>query len=208
MPTTFTLDMTMMFAVHDAFRRDLEHVATIATRSDGWELFKGFLHAHHVAEDDALWPVLRQELAHRPEHVALLDEMETEHAALGPVIEAIDDALQRGASALPARTELATLLEEHLTHEEERALPVVDAILDLEQWMRFGEASAARIGPDMPVFLPWLLDGADAKRTDAIIGQLPSPARRMYRNQWQPAYAAKNWWATPKPHSGPQQTRP
>jgi hypothetical protein len=48
----------------------------------------------------------------------------------------------------------------------------------------------------MPSFLPWLLDGADAGRTKAVLGRHPDQAQQAYRNEWQPAYAAKNWWAT------------
>jgi hypothetical protein len=194
--TTFTLDMTMMYVFHDALRCDLERVATMTARSDGWDLFKRFLHAHHVAEDDALWPALREALVGRTEDLALLDEMEAEHAALGPLLETIDDALDRGGSAPAARADLAARLHEHLTHEEDSALPLIDRMLNAEQWMHFGEAASARIGPDMPNFLPWLLDGADAERTRAILGHLPEPARQTYRNDWQPAYAANDWWAT------------
>ena len=88
--TDFTLDMTMMFAIHDALRRDLEHVAQMDTRNEGWDLFDRMLHLHHTIEDDLLWPVMRDAVAGRPEDLALLDEMETEHAAIvgtasGPV---------------------------------------------------------------------------------------------------------------------------
>jgi Hemerythrin HHE cation binding domain len=192
----FKLDMTMMYAYHDALRRDLARVAHLTARPDGWDLFERFLHVHHDAEDGALWPALREALISQTEDLPLLDEMEAEHAALRPLLEAIDDALDSGESAPEARAGLAARLEEHLTHEEEAALPVIDRTLDEEQWMQFGEASAARIGPDMPTFLPWLLEGADDDRTKAILGGLPEPAQQAYRNEWQPAHAAKNWWAT------------
>ena len=90
--------------------------------------------------------------------------MEAEHAALGPLLDAIDDALDRGESAPGARADLAARLEQHLAHEEEAGLPLIDRTLGTEQWIEFGEVAAARIGPDMPHFLPWLLDGADAER--------------------------------------------
>jgi hypothetical protein len=189
------LDMTMMYAFHDALRRDLEPVALMTARSEGWSVFERFLRAHHCAEDDALWPVLRDALVGRTDDVALLDAMEAEHAALGPRLEAVDHALDHGESAPAARADLAVRLHEHLSHEEQAALPVIDDTLNAEQWMQFADASAARIGSDMPTFLPWLLDGADAERTDAILGHLPEPARRVYRNEWQPAYAAKSWWS-------------
>jgi hypothetical protein len=195
MTANFKLDMTMMYAFHDALRRDLESVARMTARSEGWNLFERFLRAHHDAEDDALWPVLREALIGQTEDLSLLDEMEAEHAALGPLLEAIDDALDGGTSAPEARTDLAARLQEHLTHEEEEALPVIDRTLNDEQWMQFGEASVARIGPDMPILLPWVLDGADAERTKAALGSLPEPVQQEYRNEWQPAYAARNWWA-------------
>jgi hypothetical protein len=194
--SNYKLDMTTMFAYHDALRRDLEPVAQMAARSEGWDLFKTFLHVHHVAEDEALWPVMRQALAGQTEHLALLDDMEAEHAALEPLLEAIDDALDRGETAPRSRADLATRLQEHLTHEETGALPVIDRTLNEEQWMEFGEASAEKVGPDMPTFLPWLLDGADHERTKALLDHLPEPAQQAYRNEWQPAYAARNWWAT------------
>jgi len=195
MTTDFELDMTMMYAVHDALRRDLQLVAPMTARSEGWDLFERLLHAHHVAEDDALWPVVRETLAGRTEDLALLDEMAAEHDALGPLLEIIDDALDRGESAAGARADLAARLQEHLVHEEEAALPLIDRTLDEEQWMEFGEAAAARIGHDMPHFLPWLLDSADAGRTKEILGGLPDPVQQTYRDEWQPAYAAKDWWA-------------
>ena len=54
-----TLDMAMMYAVHDALRRDAAQIARISrgTGDDprlllrsavGWELFKSFLHIHHT----------------------------------------------------------------------------------------------------------------------------------------------------------------
>jgi hypothetical protein len=62
--------------------------------------------------------------------------------------------------------------------------------------MRFGEASAQKVGLDMPAFLPWLLDGADDDNAKAMLNQLPEPAQQTFLNDWQPTYAAKNWWAT------------
>jgi Hemerythrin HHE cation binding domain len=153
MTSDFELDMTMMYAVHDAFRRELEPVAQMTARSEGWDFFERFLQAHHVAEDDALWPVLRERVAGRAEDLALLDDMEAEHAALGPLLDAIDDGLDRGESAPGARADLAARLQEHLAHEEEAGLPLIDRTLGTEQWIEFGDAAAARIGPDMPHFL-------------------------------------------------------
>ena len=195
MNTDFKLDMTMMLLVHDAFRRDLELVATTTIRCEGWDRFAKLLHLHHTAEDEALWPVLRNSLVGHPDDLALVDEMEAQHAALDPRLEAIESSFDGGEPAPRARAELATLLTEHLVEEETRALPLIDRTLSDEEWMQFGQASAAMIGPDMPVFLPWMLDGADDDRTKAALALLPGPAQQTYWNEWQPAYAAKDSWA-------------
>lgn len=199
MTSAYKLDMTTMFAFHDALRRDLGPVAGMTARSGGWDLFKKFLHAHHAAEDEALWPVVRRALTDHTDDVRLLDEMEAEHAGLGPLLDDIDGALDRGTPAPRATADLAARLREHLTHEEAAALPLVDRTLDEQQWMHFGEVSAGKIGPDMPTFLPWLLDGADGERLAAILGHLPDAVRQDYLNEWQPAYAATDWWVMPVP---------
>ena len=100
----FKLDMTMMFAIHDALRRELVQIARITDRvtddpqhilrsAAGWQMFKSYLHVHHTCEDDMLWPVLEQSLASRPDDLALLAALEAEHAAIDPLLAAIDAAL-------------------------------------------------------------------------------------------------------------------
>jgi hypothetical protein len=72
------LDMTAMYAAHDALRREMELLARTAARVDddprrilgtavGWELFKKSLHVHHTAEDDALWPAMHEAAADHPD---------------------------------------------------------------------------------------------------------------------------------------------
>ncbi len=93
----YQLDMSMMFAMHDALRRELVQVARIASRTDdhpgrrlraalGWELFKKFLLVHHQSEDDVLWPTLRTNVAGQPDRVALADALEAEHAVIEPLM--------------------------------------------------------------------------------------------------------------------------
>jgi hypothetical protein len=76
--------MTMMYAFHDALRRDLKEIAHMEHRCSGWDLFEALLHVHHTTEDDALWPVVRERVAGRADDLALLDEMAAEHARSTP----------------------------------------------------------------------------------------------------------------------------
>src|SRR5437667_233861 len=136
----YQLDMSMMFAMHDALRRELVQVARIASRTDdnpgqllraalGWELFKKFLVVHHQSEDDVLWPTLRTNVAGQPDRVALADALEAEHAVIEPLLTAIDAAAadpdygyQRFGDIVD---ELATKLAAHLSHEETDGLALL-----------------------------------------------------------------------------------
>lgn len=195
--TQFRLDMTVMLATHDALRRDLERAAGRRTRCEGWDLFQRILHAHHTSGDDALWPVVRSEVPDHPDDLALLDAMANEHATLTPLLDAIDEALgtdDPGSRLRELMPELDTELRQHLEHEERDALPLIDRTLSLEQWMGFAEAASNTVGPDIPRYFPWLLDGADKETTEHVLGLLPEPVKASYRDEWLPAYQALDLW--------------
>jgi hypothetical protein len=203
------LDMSMMFAMHDALRRELAQVDRIASRRDdnpatllraalGWELFKKFLTIHHQCEDDALWPPLRAATAGHPDQLALADALEAEHARIDPLLAAID-----AAAADPHHghqhfgdliDELSATLTAHLAHEEADGLPLIDAALTPAQWQHFAQVHSQRNLPDAPRYLPWLLTGASPQTLDAVLGKVPPPLLATYRQQWAPAYAALQIW--------------
>ncbi|MER7821953.1 hemerythrin domain-containing protein [Streptomyces sp. NPDC096097] len=203
------VDLTAMYAVHDALRRELAYLdrITISTDRDprhlpttaGWALFKRALHAHHTAEDDALWPALRRRLADNPKDLALLEALEAEHAAIDPLIEALDTALadpEVDQLRLGVLTDaLATGLAGHLAHEEDAALPLVQRALTAEQWGHFVEVHAQLIGPDAPLLLPWLLDGADEPTVAKLLAPLPASIRAVYTADWAPAYTTLDRWS-------------
>jgi Hemerythrin HHE cation binding domain len=217
----YTLDMSMMFAMHDALRRELAQVGRIATVRDdnpgtllraalGWELFKKFLTVHHQTEDDVLWPPLRASVAGQPERMALVDALEAEHGVIDPLLLAIDAAAadpdygyQRFGDIVD---ELSVKLNGHLAHEEADGLPLIDATLTPAQWQHFAQVHGERNLPDASRFMPWLLAGARPEVLGDILGKFPPPLLTAYREQWAPAYAAQTIWpAAAEPE--PQHTR-
>ena len=105
-------DTRMMGIVHDALRRDLSR-ATVAL---AWtpppaghrrvaiaahvRWMMEFLHAHHAGEDQGLWPLVR---AHNPAAGDLLDQMDADHARIGPRIDQVQNAAATyGTDASPA----------------------------------------------------------------------------------------------------------
>ncbi|MEU0671732.1 hemerythrin domain-containing protein [Streptomyces sp. NPDC006172] len=203
------LDMTMMFAIHDALRRELERIARITARVDedprhvlstavGWELFKRFLTIHHTSEDVTVWPVMQQALAGKPDELALLDAMEAEHAVIDPLLADIDAALadrDSGLERLGGLTDtLYTKLGGHLDHEEGEALKLMDITMTQEQWAAFSAEQRTRVGDDSRYYLPWLLDDLSAAKLAGLLGKMPEPLRNAYDTEWRAAYEALDIW--------------
>ena len=100
----------MMYVTHDAFRRDLGRFPTASAAGTphapsvraGWENFEAQLLPHHGVEDTHLWPRVRRAAAGRPAGLALLDEMEAEHAQIDPLLAVVDRALVGSVSDLAA----------------------------------------------------------------------------------------------------------
>jgi hypothetical protein len=207
----YQLDMSMMFAMHDALRRELVQVGRIARLRDdhpgrllraalGWELFKKFLLVHHQSEDDTLWPALRTQVAGQPDRVALADALEAEHAVIEPLLTAIDAAAadpdygyQRFGDIVD---ELATKLTAHLSHEETDGLALIDVSLAAQEWQHFAQVHTERIRGDASMYMPWLLNGASPQTLDAVLGKFPPPLLTAFREEWGPRYAALDLWNT------------
>ncbi|WP_405657326.1 hemerythrin domain-containing protein [Streptomyces sp. RK9] len=204
------IDLTALYAMHDALRRELARLDRVTATAGhdprhvlataaGWQLLKKALRAHQSAEDEALWPPLRHRLAGRPKDLAVLAVTEAEHAAIGPVVEAIDATLaDPGADALRLgllTDALTSGVAGHLDHEEDTVLPLVRRELTAEQGKRFGRVQARRIGPDAPLLLPWLLDGADEPTVRRLLAPLPAATCAAYVDRWAPAYALLDRWS-------------
>ena len=195
------VDFTMMYAAHDAFSRHLDRIAEALDRdghlsggtAERWTLFAKQLHVHHAAEDEALWPALRAAIA-SPDELAVLDAMEAEHAQLDPQLGRIDAQVGAGLAADAAASvrELASGLARHMRHEENAALPLLDAYLGRAGWAEFVQQIRSTQGISGAAgYLPWLLDGAPADIAKQVLGGLPPPVRLVYRAVWRRRYRAR-----------------
>jgi hypothetical protein len=215
------LDWSAMLTIHGALRRDLEQVARIAGRRErrdadqlraalGWEQFKRFLTIHHQVEDDALWPVLRANVAAYPDQVAVVDALEAEHALIEPLLEAVDGAAAERDDGHrhfgEIVDELVTKLTGHLSHEESEGRDLIDASLSDEEWQAFARSHGQRLIGDAPTYVPWLLDRADPESVEGFLANIPAPLAAAFREEWAPSYAAVEHWDI-NDHSGPTSSR-
>lgn len=201
-----SIDLTVMYAAHDAFRRDLERLGkaaadgtarTPAVRA-GWADFVRQLHIHHTAEDSDLWPRVERRVEGRPRDVALLAEMTAEHAELGPRLTAVEQALRDDSTELPPLVHaLARTLDDHLAHEERSALPLIQEVLTSEDWAAFtGRIRRAQGLRGVAVFVPWIVHGATPADRARFLGALPPPVRVLNRLFWEPRYRGKGLWGS------------
>ncbi|MBO0817306.1 MAG: hemerythrin domain-containing protein [Actinobacteria bacterium] len=198
------IDFTMMYATHDAFRRDLGRFSAAAAAGTagapgvraGWENFKAQLLLHHSVEDTHLWPRVRGAAAGRPGGLELLGEMEAEHAQVDPLLAAVDDALAGPAGDLPGHVAaLASALEWHLTHEEDAALPLIQSVCTPADWRAFAAEMRRRQGvTGAAVYIPWILDGAAPDGQQRFLAALPPPVRVISRLLWEPRYRKRGLW--------------
>lgn len=126
-------------AIHCGLRRDVARLASAFGRAAGdvevtlvvrrfWEVFAYVLRGHHEVEDKMVFPAV---VALEPSLEDVVTALDREHAALHPLLAALDAAV----AALPsaegavqggaAIRELEALLLPHFAMEEEHLLPVM-----------------------------------------------------------------------------------
>jgi iron-sulfur cluster repair protein YtfE (RIC family) len=198
------IDFTMMYVTHDAFRRDVGRFTAASAAGTahspgvraGWENFKAQLLLHHSVEDTHLWPRVRRAAAGRPSGLALLDEMEAEHAQIDPLLTAVDDALTGSGGNLAGHVAgLASALEWHLKHEEDAALPLIQTVCTPADWRAFASEMRRRQGvKGAAIYVPWILDGAAPDGQRRFLAALPAPVRVISRILWEPRYRQRALW--------------
>jgi hemerythrin-like domain-containing protein len=203
---TAPADLRFMYAMHNAMRRDLERLERAVQQWNGAppaETLAGFdqlakeLHAHHEAEDEDLWPMLRARLADERD-LDVVAAMVDEHARIPPALDAVAVALRSRERAGPAVAALTALVREHLDHEERAVLPLVRAHLSNAEWHQFLRKERNKQSVRGRVeFLGWVLDQASTADEAAVLEELPPPGRAVYRRVLRPRYERRQLWAAP-----------
>ncbi|NEK57563.1 hemerythrin domain-containing protein [Geodermatophilus sabuli] len=197
------LDMSGMYVMHHAFRRDLDAFVAAVARTpvaDGptwralsarWERFRVMLHEHHTIEDTTLWPPLLRHVASVDGARATLEAMQAEHTTIDPALARCgelfaamaarpDDATRERLAA-----QLATVrddLTRHLAHEETDALPLLQAHLPEAEWAASERAAQKSFGlRDVAFLVPWAATGLTPEARDRAFATAGPTFRLAYR---------------------------
>jgi hypothetical protein len=196
-----------MVVVHRVFRREFGLMpAMIATVEHGGversavvgvhatEVLST-LHHHHSTEDELLWPRLHQRAAMPGDQ---LDRMEHQHEEIAHVLDEIGAILPRWtiSAGLADRKQLTELfrrasiaIDEHLTEEETKVLPVVERYITAEEWQELSMRGMSSMPPArLSVFLGHILEEATPVERAAFLGKLPEPGRQAFHLVGEPTY--------------------
>jgi hypothetical protein len=198
-------DLTPMYLMHHAFRRDLRRFGdAVATTSvadrrtwralDGrWRRFARILHHHHTGEDEILWPMLLARVgAVGDEHGrAVLVAMEAEHEEIDPLLAGCAAGFERLAAGPDEDTRAALVvrvaataerLGHHLGHEESAAMVLLQAHLTPAEWTGMDAGFAAHYSPRDTVFaVSWVLDGVPDTVRRTVLRTFPAPLALAWR---------------------------
>jgi iron-sulfur cluster repair protein YtfE (RIC family) len=198
------INFAVMYATHDAFRRDLDRFVRAGERGvtdapqvrAGWQNFKQQLLVHHSVEDAVLWPRVEAAVVGRPDALTLMTAMEEEHARLEPLLEQVDAAMEHQSSNLGEHVrQLAVVLGEHMKHEENSALPLIQEVLTVKDWAAFRTAMARRQGPrGAATYIPWIMDGVGPDDRRRFLDEMPGPVGLVNRLFLESRYRRRALW--------------
>ena len=199
------LDMSGMYVMHHAFRRDLDRFIAAVRQTPvedtevwsalaaRWERFGSMLHHHHEIEDRTIWPPLVQRVsaAGDTRGLATLEAMAAEHGTIDPQLAACAAGFAAMVEAPDAdsRERLAALLADirdgvggHLRHEEIDALLLVQRHLTVAEWQASEEAAKKTFAPrDLAFLVPWAATGLDRASLDRAFGNAGLLFRLVHR---------------------------
>jgi len=187
------VDTRDMNAVHTLFRREYRlagevvrrvepgDIARAAVVGDHVEFINAFLHHHHTAEDEYLWPLLLDRV---PDELApIVHLMEAQHAEVGELVGQVATFVVRWReqAAVEDRDRLAELLDQlhaelahHLETEEQRLLPIAARSMTSAEWQALGERSLkAQQRKDLPLVLGMIQYEADPEVVAGMIAEAP-----------------------------------
>ncbi len=203
-------DVREMYLAHAMFRREFTLLpALVRAVPDGGAERAGVvadhlafvqtaLHHHHAAEDTHLWPKL---LERGPEDIdPLVHVMESQHGAIDASITEIEaaaaawrvgGAAERGEDVAGALDRMLPLLDEHLSLEEERVLPLIERYVSAAEWDEMVQGSAAGTPPEqVTLILGMMMYEGDPAVVEKMLSQMPADIRPVLEDAAKQAFAA------------------
>jgi hemerythrin-like domain-containing protein len=214
-------DIRDMYVIHTVFRRELGLAADLvrgvavgddersSVVSDHVELILSLLRIHHSGEDAHIWPKLLERVPQ--DSAPIVHTMESQHhgiEAAGTEVATRLGTWRSSAAAEPGE-QLAAALErlnlairEHLSLEEEKALPLIGAHITAAEWNAMVQQDGADAPPEMlPLIFGMSMYEGDPEAVQMVVDSMPPDLRAVIKDVAAQAYAdhAKKVYGTATP---------
>jgi iron-sulfur cluster repair protein YtfE (RIC family) len=196
-------DLKIFLLAHRAFRREFARLAVAAAEAptsgpraavvkDAIDAQIGTmtrsLHNHHHGEDTRIWPHLRER---DPAAAVVLDALEAEHQEIDPLIAVVDDTAKPLSVRAVALERLSVLINNHLDHEEDAALPLIRRHYTADEWEADGKHHMKQTRADLPMFACIMFDHMTEQEVAGTISAAPKLLGWLYKLSWRRAYAKR-----------------
>ncbi|OAT67865.1 hypothetical protein AWB85_12160 [Mycobacteroides immunogenum] len=181
-----------MLLVHNIFRREFALMPGLVRRApdgdhtrahviaDHITAMTNFLHAHHVLEDDNVWPLLLERCGESVASlVALMESQHHQLATLIPQIEAAASIWSNNPTPTSQQTLVDLLdrvtpaLKEHLAAEESSVVPLMEQHITAAEWVGFLKSESRAIDAEhAPLILGMMMYEGDSESIEQVIAAI------------------------------------
>jgi len=205
-------DPFQMAVIHRAFRTEFGNlpalIRAVTPGDTGRSKFVGkyldnmiaVLHHHHAAEDEVLWPKLRERT---PRYDNEIQRAEDAHAGIAELIDQVQSFRPSWAGSADPRLaeqlgsaadELSIRLNEHLEDEEQNIVALIGQYITPDEWQAFIDRGAAYVSPSnlwfSLAFGDVLLRNATPDEQRRFFASLPFALRMVLNLLGRRAYAS------------------
>lgn len=135
--------------------------------------------SHHQVEDEDVWPLLESVGAERTALAPLTEE----HDKLDPLLNRARELVARRQASpelVSVLSELADLLERHITHEERGIFPIIAKHVGVADYERLQQQFRGNLRPGLLAFVvPWVIAHATPDERAALLADA-GPLRLVY----------------------------
>jgi hypothetical protein len=202
-------DTTDVVAVHSVFRQALTaapaliqgasvgDTGRVALVGSYYDNVLRFLAVHHQAEDELIWPKLRERC---PADADLVEAMISNHEDMQAAADAAAAYLvtwisspdaETGSRLTNALAQLGTVLLPHLDEEEARIGPLCAEHMTVEEWGQLpGHAMAHYDGDKIWLIQGLIRENMTESQRATMLEKMPAPGREMWTTAGRRAFDA------------------
>jgi hemerythrin-like domain-containing protein len=210
LPAGPTADTREMYLIHTVFRREFGLLADVVRGvadgdreraqlvADHIELICSMVHHHHHTEDLYLWPRLLERGAGEIAPIVHVmegqhEEIEKGYLEVRTMAGVWRDSATAGdrESLVEGVDRLVPVLDEHLSLEEQRILPLVEKYVTAAEWGQMAAAAGAGMTPEeVPLMLGMVMYEGDPELIALTLSQLPPGVGAVMEEVAPQAFAA------------------